>query len=115
MSQSNVEKKIDELGKSLLLKNHIYPHNLPVKDKPNSSIEQYDDNGKLIRRRYYDENGNAYKDIDYTDHGRPDKHKVPHTHNIINEDKNIYRKKGVKPYGNNKIYGYNQKRFWCIV
>lgn len=38
-------------------------------------------NGKVIQRRYYDKNGNADMDIDYTNHGNPKKHpKVPHRH-----------------------------------
>ena len=44
-----------------------------------------------------DENGNAYKDVDYTDHGRHDTHKVPHTH-IIEIGEIIDRKKGAKSY-----------------
>ena len=38
-------------------------------------------NGKVITRRYYDKNGNADLDIDYTNHGNPKTHpKVPHRH-----------------------------------
>lgn len=79
-------------------KNHIHPHNLPIKHIPNSTIKQYDDNGNLVRIRHYDDKGNAYKDVDYTDHDRPDTHKVPHTH-IIEIGNIIDRKKGAKPYG----------------
>ncbi len=81
------------------VKNHITPHHLPMTHIPNSRIEQRDDNGKLIRIRHYDEHGNAYKDVDYTDHGRPDTHKVPHTH-IIDTGNGIDRKKGAKSYAN---------------
>lgn len=92
---------LDKLNnqKSYFMKNNIYPHRLPIKDKPNSKIEQKDDYGNVVRVRYYDEKGNAYKDVDYTDHGRPDRHKVPHTH-IIEIGNNIDRKKGVLPYAN---------------
>lgn len=79
-------------------KNNIHPHKLPIKGIPNSQIEQRDDDGKLIRIRHYDENGNAYKDVDYTDHGRPDIHKVPHTH-IIEIGEIIDRKKGARQNG----------------
>jgi len=61
---------------------------------PNSSQVQKDDYGNVTRIRYYDENGNAYKDVDYTDHGNPNKHKVPHTHIIIIKDE-INRKEGI--------------------
>ena len=69
----------------------------PLKGIPNSQIEQRDDDGKLIRIRHYDENGNAYKDVDYTDHGRPDTHKVPHTL-IIEIGEIIDRKKGARQH-----------------
>ncbi len=53
---------------------------LPTKAKPNSVMTLYR-NGKKIRDRYYDKNGRAKKDIDYTDHGNPKDHpKVPHEH-----------------------------------
>lgn len=84
-------------GISYDLKNHNHPHHLPIKHTPNSTIEQRDDNGNLVRIRHYDENGNAYKDVDYTDHGRPDTHKVPHTH-IIEIGTIIDRKKGARPH-----------------
>ena len=72
-----------------------YPHKLPMTGQPpNSSQIQKDENGNITRIRYYDEKGNAYKDVDYTDHGNPSKHKVPHTHIIIINDK-IDRKEGV--------------------
>lgn len=53
---------------------------LPTKSKPNSKKTLYH-NGKKIRDRYYDKNGCAQKDIDYTDHGNPKEHpQVPHEH-----------------------------------
>ena len=98
--QSGV-KRLSNAGStySYNLKNHIYPHQLPIKGVPNSTVEQRDDNGKVVRIRHYDDKGNAYKDVDYTDHGRPDTHKVPHTH-IIDISDGIDRKKGAKPYAN---------------
>lgn len=80
------------------LKNHVTPHTIPIHHIPNSSIIQRDDQGNVVRIRHYDENGNAYMDVDYTDHGRPDTHKVPHTH-IIEIGNKIDRKKGTKPHG----------------
>lgn len=74
-----------------------YLHHLPIKHTPNSIIEQYDDNGNLVRIRHYDDEGNAYKDVDYTDHGRPDTHKFPHTHEI-EIGTVIDRKKGARPH-----------------
>lgn len=74
-----------------------YLHHLPIKHTPNSIIEQYDDNGNLVRIRHYDDEGNTYKDVDYTDHERPDTHKVPHTHEI-EIGIVIDRKKGTIPH-----------------
>lgn len=98
-SSKALKNSLKKNNKSLDLKNHITPHKLPIVHIPNSHIEQHDDSGKLIRIRHYDENGNAYKDVDYDDHGRPDTHKVPHTH-IIEIGTIIDRKKGVKEYAN---------------
>ncbi|EGK12398.1 hypothetical protein HMPREF9374_1465 [Desmospora sp. 8437] len=53
---------------------------LPVKSDIHSSKDLVKD-GKLIRRRYFDEHGRARMDIDYTNHGNPKQHpKVPHRH-----------------------------------
>lgn len=86
--------------KSYDLKNHIHPHKLPDVSTPNSTIEQRDDNGNLVRIRHYDDKGKAWKDVDYTDHGTPDVHKVPHTHIIGIIDNHIDRKRGARSYGN---------------
>lgn len=114
--QSHYDEKVNSLlvlnvqtKNTILMKNNIHPHNLPIKSTPNSTIIQRDDKGRIVRIRYYDEKGNAYKDIDHTDHGRPDIHKVPHTHEIKITDI-IERKKGVLPNANRNIYGSNQKR-----
>ena len=67
----------------LIFKNHIVPHTIPSISIPNSTIIQRDDTGNIVRIRYYDGDGKAYKDVDYTDHNRPETHKVPHTHDIV--------------------------------
>ncbi|MBC2138011.1 hypothetical protein [Listeria innocua] len=56
---------------------------LPYKSsKPYSSKDFYDGK-KLKQRRYYDKNGKAQMDIDYTNHGNAKAHpKVPHRHNF---------------------------------
>ncbi|WP_167324171.1 hypothetical protein [Enterococcus caccae] len=49
--------------------------------EPNSSVDIYDKSGKIKTRRWYDEDGNAVRDIDYDDHGNPTRHpEVPHEH-----------------------------------
>lgn len=55
---------------------------LPVEDE-DAFLTSQDlvKNGEVVTRRYYDENGKAVLDIDYTDHGNPGAHpKVPHRH-----------------------------------
>jgi len=48
---------------------------LPEEGSPNSVVEKiHPDTGEVIQRRYYDENGKAFMDVDMTDHGYPDAH-----------------------------------------
>ena len=48
---------------------------LPEEGAPNSVVEKIDpDTGEVMQRRYYDENGKAFLDVDYGDHGYPDAH-----------------------------------------
>ena len=57
-------------------------HRRPMKGEANSVTQSYAD-GKLVQERYYDSNGNAYLDIDYSDHGNSKTHPtVPHQHHI---------------------------------
>ena len=50
-----------------------------------SANGQSSGNGKKIQERYYDENGIAKMDIDYTNHGNPKRHpNVPHRHRWVN-------------------------------
>ncbi|MEG0415785.1 MAG: hypothetical protein RR565_06575 [Erysipelothrix sp.] len=46
---------------------------LPKISAPNLSIDLYNSNGDLIRRKFYNGNGNMIKDIDFW-HGNPDAH-----------------------------------------
>lgn len=56
-------------------------HSISTTGTPNSVCQKYDDQGNLEKERYYDNNGRAELDIDYTDHGNPERHpKVPHEH-----------------------------------
>ena len=69
-------------------------HALPATNTPNSVIQNFRD-GKLLSERYYDKDGNAYLDIDYTNHGNPKTHKhVPHEHEIfLDKNGKIHRNK----------------------
>ena len=71
-------------------------HKVPMKSDPNSVTQKLDkDSGDLLTERYYDKDGNAYLDIDYTNHGNTNQHPiVPHEHDIKIEDGKINRGKG---------------------
>ncbi|WP_308578764.1 hypothetical protein [uncultured Selenomonas sp.] len=48
---------------------------------PNSSKDRIGEKGNILTRRWYDEKGRAYRDVDFTNHGNPRRHpKVPHEH-----------------------------------
>jgi RHS repeat-associated protein len=47
----------------------------------NSSVDIVDENGDVKTRRWYDENGHAYRDVDMINHGNPKQHpEWPHEH-----------------------------------
>lgn len=61
-------------------------HDVPASGIPDSVVQNYK-GGKINSERYYDSDGNAYLDIDYTDHGNPKTHpNVPHEHDIWFDD-----------------------------
>jgi len=71
---------------------------------PNSRIEVYKDERyqeakDVIAARWYDPNGYAVNDRDYTDHGFPETHKyVPHDHPFTWRNGKYARKsKSIKP------------------
>ncbi len=77
--------------------NIIKNHGVTIKDIPNSVNQKYNEKGDLISERYYDGNGNAYLDIDYTNHGNSKQHSiVPHQHSITIIGNIVNRDKGVK-------------------
>jgi hypothetical protein len=64
----------------------IDSHNLAQHGIPNSVTQNYK-NGHLYTERYYDAAGNAYLDIDYSNHGNSRTHpNVPHEHDIWFDD-----------------------------
>ena len=72
-------------------------HSTPIKGTPYSVNQKHDERGNLISERYYDINGNAYLDIDYSNHGNSKLHPiVPHQHRITITDDKIVREKGEK-------------------
>ncbi len=54
----------------------------PYGGQPHSSIDIVDkDTGEILTRRFYDQNGRAYRDVDFTHHGNVGTHpEAPHEH-----------------------------------
>ena len=53
----------------------------PITGPPNSSLDIYDESGEHKTRRWFDENGNQVRDVDFTNHDKPKHHpEVPHEH-----------------------------------
>lgn len=68
-------------------------HKVPMEGKKDS-VTKVSRDGKMVTERYYDSKGNAYLDIDYTDHGNPKMHPdVPHEHRIHKENGSVIRDK----------------------
>ena len=94
-------RKVDKINKIDTTDNK---NKLGIKGEPNSVTKNYK-HGRMIQERYYDENGDVYLDIDYTDHNNPKTHPiVPHQHNWYrNEEGKLKRRKyeKIKKRGNN--------------
>ena len=73
---SNLGNEIDITPSS----NHsTVPKNPGPKGTPSSSVDILDNAGNVATRRWYDSNGNAYRDVDMTNHGNPKTHREhPH-------------------------------------
>lgn len=84
-----IVKEINEINKHEKEEIHV-----PIKGIPNSVTVIKDNNGTL-QERYYNEKGDAYLDIDYSNHGNPKMHpEVPHIHHWIKDEKgNLIRKR----------------------
>ena len=67
----------------------------PKTGEPNSTLEMYNKYGSLRRRRQFDENGQAKKDVDYN---HPDEnHEFPHVHDWNWKDGDCNRDDPRKP------------------
>ena len=83
-------RKVDKINKIDTTDNK---DKLGIKSEPNSVTKNYK-HGRMIQERYYDENGDVYLDIDYTDHGNPKFHPiVPHQHNWYRDENGKPRRK----------------------
>ena len=65
---------------------------VPMEFKRNSVIKKIVD-GYVVSERYYNNEGKAYLDIDYTCHGNPKTHpNVPHIHRWVKDESGILRR-----------------------
>ena len=89
-ARSSSVKKVNIVTNSL-------SHSVPKTYKPNSVFRKTGKNG-LVSERYYNNKGEPYLDIDYTDHGNAEQHPiVPHQHGIKFINNSLNReKKGKK-------------------
>ncbi len=55
--------------------------------------QKYNEKGDIILERYYDGNGNAYLDIDYSNHGNPKTHRITIIGNIVIREKGVIIRK----------------------
>ena len=91
----NIEKSID-VGIVNEINTRI-DHGSSIKGIPNSVTIKKNKKGFVITERYYDKDGNAYLDIDYTNHGNSKGHPiVPHQHRMTIIGNKIIREKGVQ-------------------
>lgn len=75
------------VGKVLYFFAHRNHDSIPSVGRPNSVVKKIV-GGYVVSERYYNSNGEAYLDIDYTCHGNPKTHpEVPHIHRWY-KDKN---------------------------
>ena len=70
-------------------------HKAPTKGAPNSSVDVLDSTtGEVNTRRYYDSNGDVYRDVDMTNHGNSKLHpEFPHEHHWFRDSNGILRRK----------------------
>ncbi len=45
-------------------------------------MNKYDEAGNLLQTKYYDDYGREAGWVDFTNHGYPDNHSVPHWHEV---------------------------------
>ena len=64
-------------------------HKMPDTGKPNSSRTRYDKDGNKRETRYYDENGNRWKDVHYKG---PPNHEYPHEHYWWRDEKGAWHR-----------------------
>ena len=91
-----IETYRKRLEQRAIIKNSEVKNGLPIEGIPDSIADLVDDDGKVLKRRIYGENGRAIMDLDTGDHNRPDIHKTGAHKHVFD-----YTKK--KPRGKNIV------------
>ena len=72
---------------------HAVSEESHMRGKPNSSADILGRDGTFLTRRWYGPDGNAFRDVDMTDHKNPARHpEVPHEHYRVMIDGVLRRK-----------------------
>ncbi|SHM65237.1 RHS repeat-associated core domain-containing protein [Gracilibacillus kekensis] len=80
---SKGKDKVDDFAKEPFLPDEAYGKNLPKFVEPGTkSLNKYDELGNLKQTKYYDGYGREKGWVDFTDHGYPSNHSVPHWHEV---------------------------------
>ncbi|MBP1903416.1 RHS repeat-associated protein [Paenibacillus turicensis] len=75
--------KVDDFAKVPFLPDEAYGKNLPKFVEPGTkSLNKYGEFGNLKQTKYYDDYGREKGWIDYSNHGYPENHSVPHWHEV---------------------------------
>ena len=75
---------VDDFSKEPFLPDEAYGENLPKFVGPGTkSLNKYDEYGNIKQTKYYDDYGREKGWVDFTNHGYPDNHSVPHWHEVL--------------------------------
>ncbi|MBT2288840.1 hypothetical protein J7E73_06740 [Paenibacillus albidus] len=75
--------KVDDFAKEPFLPDEAYGKNLPKFVEPGTNnLNKYDEYGNLKQTKYYDDYGREKGWVDYSNHGYPENHSVPHWHEV---------------------------------
>lgn len=82
-SASKVPAAVESSSGKTFLPDEFYSKNLPKQVEPGTkSLPKFDEAGNLKQTKNYDQYGREKGWVDYTDHGYPLDHSVPHWHEV---------------------------------
>lgn len=71
----------------IVVRNSDLPNGLPIESTPNSITDKTDEEGQVLQRRVYGDNGKAIADFDTNDHGLHKQHPTGAHKNVFNYNK----------------------------